>query len=338
MAEQIVLSQDEVDALMNGMNTGAVSTEPVAESGAARQYDLGKEARIVRGRMPTLEMINERFARLYRISLYNMLRRTPAISVGAVQTMKFSEYVHRLQVPTSLNLVKFAPLRGTALIVLSPRLVFSIVDNYFGGKGRYAKIEGRDFTATENRIIQIVLNQVFGNLKEAWSHVMPLDFQYQSSELNPMFANIVSPTEIVVVTVFTIELDGASGELHVTIPYSMIEPLREILDAGLQSDRVDSDERWSISLREEIEDAEVELNTILGRSTLSLAELINLKPGDVIPCDFSGKVTVMVEDVPLFRGGFGTSRGQQAVRVDERLGRPRIGMPNSNASRSQGIT
>ena len=323
MAEQVVLSQDEVDALMSGMNSGAVSTEPVTGSADVRNYDLGTEARIVRGRMPTLEMINERFARLYRLSLYNMLRRTPSISVGNVQTMKFSEYLHKLQVPTSLNLVKFMPLRGIGLIVLSPRLVFCVVDSYFGGKGRYAKIEGRDFTATENRVIQMLLTQVFSDVKEAWSQVLKLDLEFQSAEMNPMFVNIVSPTEIVVVTVFTVELDGGAGELHITMPYSMIEPMREVLDTGLQSDRADSDERWSVSLREEIEDAEVELNAVLGRATVSLADLINLKPGDVIPCDFNGKVTVMIEDVPVFRGGFGTSRGQQAVRVEERLGRSR---------------
>ncbi len=334
MSDQSVLSQDEVDALMNGMNSGAVSTEPLPGAEDVRAYDLGKEARIVRGRMPTLEMINERFARLYRASLYNMLRRTPAISVGTVQTLKFSEYVHRLHVPTSLNMIKVLPLRGTGLIVLSPRFVFSVVDNYFGGKGRYAKIEGRDFTVTESRIIQMLLQQVFADLKEAWSHVLPLEIEYQSSEMNPMFANIVSPTEIVVVTVFTIELDGGTGELHVTMPYAMIEPLREVLVAGVQSDRVDSDERWSVSLREEIEDADVELNTILGHAKISLADLINLKPGDIIPCDFTGKVTVMVEDVPLFRGGYGTSRGQQAVKVEERLGRPRSILADIPASRS----
>jgi flagellar motor switch protein FliM len=320
MSEQSVLNQDEVDALMTGMKTGAVSIEPVPGAGEVRNFDLGKEARIVRGRMPTLEMINERFARLYRSSLHNMLRRAPTISVGTVQTLKFSDYLPRMQVPTSLNMVRIAPLRGTGLIVLSPQLLCSVVDNYFGGKGRQAKIEGRSFTITENRVIQMLLTQIFADLKEAWSHVMPLNIEIQSSETNPIFVETFSPTEVMVVTIFTIELDGGGGELHVTMPYTMIEPLREVLDSRAPGDSTDNAERWSTSLREEIEDAEVELNAILGRSTVTLAELINLKPGDVIPCDFTGKVTVMAEDVPLFRGGYGTSRGQQAVKVEERLG------------------
>jgi flagellar motor switch protein FliM len=324
MSSQPVLDQAEVDALLNGMNSGAVSTEPAPVSGDVRQYDLGKEARIVRGRMPTLEMMNERFARLYRMSLYNMLRRSAAISVRGVQTFKFGEYVHRLHVPTSLNLIKIAPLRGTALLVLSPRLVFTVVDNFFGGKGRHAKIEGRDFTATESRIINMMLEAAFTDLKEAWSNVLPIDIEYVASEMNPQFANIVSPTEIVVVATFSIELDGGAGELHLTLPYSMIEPMREVFDAGIQSDRNDDDGRWRVSLREELEDAEVELTTVVGRSPVTIEQLLNFKPGDIVPCDFNGQATVYAEDIPILRGGFGISRGQQAVKLQSTLvrGRP----------------
>lgn len=314
-----ILNQDEVDALLNGVDSGAVNTEPELPSNDPRSYDFGNEMRIVRGRMPTLEMINERFARLFRASVYGLLRRSADISVGGVQMKKFGEYVNTLHLPTSLNLVRVAPFRGTALVILGPTLVFAMVDNFFGGNGRHAKIEGRDFTATENRVIQMLLKSVFTDMKEAWSHVAPIDIQYQSSEMNPHFANIVSPTEIVVVSSFRIELDGGGGDLHITLPYSMIEPLRDVLDSGVQSDRVEHDERWHVTLREEIEEAEVEMRTVLGRSQISVGQLLNLKPGDMLPCDFAGQATVYAEDVPLFRGGFGVSRGQQAVKVEERV-------------------
>jgi len=273
--------------------------------------------------MPTLEMINERFARLFRTSLYNLLRRSPEIAVGPVQLKKFGEYVHTLHLPTSLNLVKLSPLRGTGLIVIDPKLVFALVDNFFGGNGRHTKVEGRDFTATEGRIISMVLKFVFADLRESWSHIASIDIEYLSSEMNPQFANIVSPTEIVVITSFRIELEGGGGDLHVTVPYSMIEPLRDILDSGVQSDRVERDERWVVSLREEIEDADIELVTVLGHSTVTLAELVNLKAGDIIPCDFTGRVQVFAEDVPIFRGALGFSRGQLAVKVETRARRGR---------------
>jgi flagellar motor switch protein FliM len=309
-----------------------VKTDPEPVPGDVRGYDFGTEARIVRGRMPTLEMINERFARLYRASLYGILRRSAVISVGGIKTMKYSDYVHKLHVPTSLNMVKINPLRGTALIVVAPRLVFTMVDNFFGGKGRYAKIEGRDFTAAEVRIIQMLLQSVYTDLKDAWSNVLDISIEFQASEMNPQFANIVSPSEIVVVSIFNIELEGSSGELHVTIPYSALEPLREILDAGVQSDRADNDGRWSLALREEIEDCEVDLTTVFGHGNMTLAALLNLKPGDVVPCDFQGAVTVYAEDIPVLRGGFGVSRGQLAVQIAERLIRGRSPVTNNSAT------
>jgi flagellar motor switch protein FliM len=321
--QQKILNQDEIDALIHGVDQGAVSTEAVPVDGEVRTYDFQNQMRIVRGRMPTLEMINERFARLFRTNLYTLLRRSPEVAVNPIEMKKFSEYVHTLHVPTSLNMVRIHPLRGTALILLEPRLVFSIVDNFFGGNGRHSKIEGRDFTATESRVIQMVLKNAFSDLREAWSHVANIEVEYLQSELNPAFANIVSPSEVVVITSFHVELEGGGGDVHVTMPYSMIEPLREQLDSGMTSDRIEHDERWAHSMKEEIDDAEVEVTTILGRCQVSLATLLNFKAGDILPCDFSGKVTVLAENVPVFRGSFGVSRGQQAVKVEERVRRPK---------------
>ena len=321
MSSEKILDQAEIDALIHGVDSGAVSTDAPPGPDEVRNYDFNNQMRIVRGRMPTLEMINERFARLFRVSLYNLLRRSPEISVAPVAIKKFSEYVHTLHVPTNLNLVKINPFRGTALIMLDPKFVFAVVDSFFGGTGRHAKIEGRDFTATEQRIIHMLLRNVFSDLHEAWVHVANIDVEYIQSEINPHFANIVSPSEIVVITSFHIDLDGVGGELHVTMPYAMIEPLREVLDSGMASDRVDKDERWAHTLREEIEDAEVELSTLLGRTNITLAELLNLKPGDILNCDFTGKVLVLAEDVPMFRGSFGLSRGQQAIKFEEKVRR-----------------
>jgi flagellar motor switch protein FliM len=217
--------------------------------------------------------------------------------------------------------VKILPLRGTGLVVLDPKFVFAVVDNFFGGNGRFAKIEGREFTATETRVIHMLLKHVFADVKEAWSHVARLDIEYINSEINPHFANIVSPTEIVVITSFHIELDGGGGDVHITMPYAMVEPMRELLDAGVASDRVEHDERWMHALKEEIEDAEVELSTLLGRSRITMQQLLDMQVGDILPCDFTGRATVLAEEVPIFRGAFGVSHGQQAVQIEERVSR-----------------
>jgi flagellar motor switch protein FliM len=326
---QDLLSQDEIDALLNGVDSGAVETEtPPPAPGEARNFNFATQDRIVRGRLPTLEMINERFARLFRIGLFNMLRRSPELSVVGIEMMKFSEYTHSLFVPTSLNLVRVKPLRGTALFIFEPRLVYSVVENFFGGDGKiHTRIEGREFTPTEMRVIQLLLKQAFADLVEAWSPVLDLEYEYMNSEVNPHFANIVSPSEIVVVSRFKIELEGGGGDLHITLPYSMIEPIRDQLDTGLQSDRVEKDERWTTSLREQLQDAEVEIGSQLGSTSLSVRELMKLKAGDVLPFNLPKTIDLCVEDMPVFKGTFGVANGNNAVKITEIIRRG----PRSNA-------
>ena len=315
-----ILSQDEIDALMNGVQGGEVETEePEQETGELRTYDFMRDDRIVRGRLPTLEMINERFARYLRTSLFTMLRSSAEISVGGVDMLKFSEYVQSLYLPTSLNMVKVKPLKGTALFVLDPRLVFIVVDNFFGGDGRFhTKVEGRDFTPAENRIIQKLLDAAFEDLTEAWSPVMDVNFTFLESQMNPQFANIVSPSEVVVVSTFNIDLEGRGGECHITMPYSMIEPIKGLLDAGVQSDRMEKDERWTNALKEEVKDAEIELSVTLAEAAISVRDVLNLRAGDIIPAKIPDEVVVFADgELPVFRGQFGISEKHNAVGLTE---------------------
>ena len=313
---QDILSQDEIDALLHGVDDGDVDTDDDLAPGEVRNYDLTTQDRIVRGRMPTLEMINERFARYTRISLFNLLRRSAEVSINGVQISKFGEYLHTLYVPTSLNLVKFRPLRGTALIVLDAKLVFKLVDNYFGGDGRHAKIEGREFTPTELRVVQMVLNQVFEDLGEAWRNVYKLEFDHLRSEVNPSMANIVSPSEVVVISSFHIELDGGGGDIHITQPYSMIEPIRELLDAGMQSDVDDQDERWGRSLREQIMDATVDLRCSVVDREITLRDVVDLEAGDVIPVELPPTVVLEANGIPMFHTSLASANGNLALKIE----------------------
>ncbi len=320
-----LLSQDEIDALLHGVDE--VEEEDVVEDLAQQvgtsDYDFSSQDRIVRGRMPTLEMVNERFARHMRISLFNMMRRTAEVSINGIQMIKFGEYVHTLFVPTSLNMVRFRPLKGTGLITMEARLVFILVDNFFGGDGRYhAKIEGREFTPTERRIIQMLLKLIFEDYKEAWSPVMDVSFEYLDSEVNPSMANIVSPTEVVVISSFHIELDGGGGDFHVALPYSMLEPIRELLDAGVQSDKEDTDMRWSKALRDEILDVPVELSTKFLEVDLPLSKIMDLEAGDIIPIEMPEHITVLIEGLPSFRAKLGKSRDNVALQIKEKIKRP----------------
>src|ERR1700761_8893820 len=317
-----LLSQEEIDALLDGVEGGAVETgndEPLPPD-AVITYDFTHQDRIVRGRLPTLEMVNDRFARFFRSAVFGVLRKTCEVSVLGVKMVKFSEYVHGLAVPSNLNLIRVKPLRGTALAVMEPRLVFTVIDNFFGGDGRYhARIEGRDFTPTENRVIQILLNEVFNAMGEAWAPVLKMDFEFLNSEINPQFANIVSPTETVVVSRFHIELDGGGGEVHLTLPYSMVEPIRTLLDAGVQSDRADQDERWIHNLHEELLDAEVEVTSMLAEARLTIGDFLHLRKGDIIPISLPDTATVFAEDVPIFRGRMANSNGNKAIQFESLL-------------------
>lgn len=321
-----LLSQDEIDALLHGVDD--VEEEDIDEESAeddrgGSDYDFSTQDRIVRGRMPTLEMVNERFARHMRISLFNMMRRTAEVSINGIQMIKFGEYIHTLFVPTSLNMVRFRPLKGTGLITMEARLVFILVDNFFGGDGRYhAKIEGREFTPTERRIIQMLLKLIFEDYKEAWSPVMDVSFEYLDSEVNPSMANIVSPTEVVVISSFHIELDGGGGDFHIALPYSMLEPIRELLDAGVQSDKEDTDMRWSKALRDEIMDVPVALNTKFLEIDLPLSQIMELQAGDIIPIEMPNHITVLIEDLPTFRAKLGRSRENIAIQIVEKIKRP----------------
>ncbi len=314
-----ILEQDEIDALLHGVDSGAVDTgpKPPEETGLAKEYDFSSQTRIVRGRMPTLEMINERLARTLRLSLYNMLRRSPDIAVQGISTPKYAEYIPTLSVPTSLNLIRFLPLAGTGLMIFEARLVFALIDTFFGGSGRYAKIEGRDFTGTENHLIEMLMDQVVTAMQEAWASLMPVKVEFINREINPHFANIVSPTEIVVVSRFRIDIDGRGGEIHVVLPYSMLEPLKDTLRAGMQSDRADREERWSQILRNELEESSVDIITQMGTARTTVANLIDMRPGDVIPIEFDGQATVLADGIPLFWGELGQQRGRQVVRVSE---------------------
>ncbi|MGR9115088.1 MAG: flagellar motor switch protein FliM [Gammaproteobacteria bacterium] len=321
MSTADLLSQEEIDALLHGVDEGEIETETDEshDQSVARVYDFTSQERIVRGRMPTLEMINERFARYFRISLFNFLRRSAEISISGIQVQKFSEYVQGLFVPTNLNVIRFSPLRGRALIVMEPRLVFTAVDNYFGGAGQfYNKVEGREFTPTEMRVIRMLIDMIFKDLHEAWKPVMGVQFEYMTSEVNPQFANIVSPSEIVVISTVHVELEGGGGDIHVVMPYAMIEPIRELLDQ-VTSDRGETDGRWQDSLRKNVMNVNVMLDSVLVEKKVTVRDILHLKKGDVIPIEMPDNVKLRAQSMPVFEGKVGLSDGNYAIQIIKKI-------------------
>jgi len=317
------LSQDEVDSLLDGVNDEEENVEET--EGGIRPFHLGSQERIVRGRMPTMEVINERFARYFRIALFNLMSRTAEISVGPLRVQKFGEFARNLPLPANLNIVQAKPLRGSALFVFDPTLISLVVDTMFGGDGRFhTRIEGRDFTLTEQRIIQNMLAASFEAFGKAWQGIHALKFEYMSSEINPQFANIATPTEVVVATTFEIEFGSGGGAFHVCMPYVMLEPIRELLYSTMKGEHPVEDKRWSNLLCKQVKSADVELVAVLGGATISFEQVLSMKSGDVIALQASDTIIANINDVPVLEGNCGVSNGQYALKVDKMLTTPLI--------------
>ena len=315
---QHILSQDEVDALLQGITGESQKLESEeVDSSAVRGYDIASQERIVRGRMPTMEVINERFARNIRLGLFNMIRKSPEIAIGSIKVQKYSAFLREIVVPTNFNIVSVKPLRGSGLIVCDPNLVFAVIDSLFGGAGKYhTRIEGRDFSPTETRVIHRLVEVVCAEFKKAWHGIYPLELEYQRSEMQPQFANIASPSEIVVATSFTLEVGETSGAVHFCIPYSTLEPIRDVLYSSMQGDSNEPDKRWVNLLTTQIQSAEVDLVAELATAPATVEQLLAFKPGDFIELDLEPEIHAKVDGVPVFDCHYGTANNRYAIKID----------------------
>ena len=318
---QQILSQDEVDALLQGITGESQKLEQDdAPNEGIRDYNLAQQERIVRGRMPTMEIINERFARNIRVGLFNFIRKSPEVSVGGIKVQKYSAFLREIVVPTNFNIMAVRPLRGSGLIVCDPTLVFAVIDSLFGGVGKFhTRIEGRDFSATEQRIIRRLVEVVCEEYKRSWQGIYPVELDYQRSEMQPQFANVATPSEIVVCCSFTLEIGDTSGTIHFCIPYATLEPIRDILFSSIQGDSAEPDRRWVKLLTQQIQSAEVELVAELGHAPATVEQLLAFKPGDFIELDLEKIIQAKIDGVPVFEAYYGTSDNKYALRVEKLL-------------------
>ncbi len=318
---QQILSQDEVDALLQGITGESQKLEQDdAPKEGIRDYNLAQQERIVRGRMPTMEIINERFARNIRVGLFNFIRKSPEVSVGGIKVQKYSAFLREIVVPTNFNIMAVRPLRGSGLIVCDPTLVFAVIDSLFGGVGKFhTRIEGRDFSATEQRIIRRLVEVVCEEYKRSWQGIYPVELDYQRSEMQPQFANVATPSEIVVCCSFTLEIGDTSGTIHFCIPYATLEPIRDILFSSIQGDSAEPDRRWVKLLTQQIQSAEVELVAELGHAPATVEQLLAFKPGDFIELDLEKIIQAKIDGVPVFEAYYGTSDNKYALRVEKLL-------------------
>ncbi len=358
-----ILSQAEVDALLNAVSDGGSLTPPPASdtgsSGAGfssggggggggssgggggsssasgpgewggtvpeseiTAYDLTNQDRVIRGRMPTLDIIYERFIRLYRISLSNALRKFASISVISTDLLKFGEFVNTLPIPSCMCIVRFEALKGPALLVFESKLAYALIDSFFGGTDRpYTKIEGKEFTRIELSIMQKVMDLAIKDLEDAWGPVHETKISFVRTEVNPQFIGVVPPSDVIISTTFEVELENATGTIAVVIPYSTLEPIKSKLNASFQTEGDKSDKEWLIKLTDHLKQVDANVRVNLGSSSITVGDLVNLNVGDVIPLgqDADGELDLLVEDVAKFKCFFGVSRGNRAIQITREI-------------------
>jgi flagellar motor switch protein FliM len=314
-----ILSQDEVDTLLRGLTGGEVEadSEILEDDSGIVAFDLSNQDRIIRGRMPVMEIINDRFARLATNALANSMRKRVDVNPISIDMSKFGDFMRSLPVPTSINIFKLDPLRGNAILVVDSRLVFALVENFFGGAGSQPKVEGRDFTPIEQAIIQKVVKIALANLEEAWRPVHEVHVELIRSEINPQFAAIVPPSDVVVVVTFEVELENAIGSMIACLPYATIEPIRSKLYASFQSERLEVDHAWISRFKERLMETPVEVVVEFGKTQLSGRQLLSLKEGDIILLDTDAEdlLKAEVQGVRKFWGIPGNVKSNKAFQV-----------------------
>jgi flagellar motor switch protein FliM len=329
-----VLSQSEVDALLAAVSDGEVTTAETSKSegsGSVKttegrnvvNYDLTSQDRIIRGRLPQLEVIYEKFMRAFRVSLSSTLRKIASITLTSTEFLKFGEFINTLPMPTCMSVLRFGNLRGSALMVIESKLAYALVDSFFGGADRpYSKIDGKEFTQIELSIVRKVVELAIDDLENAWASVEKIDCSFVRTEVNPQFVGIVPPTDVVIASTFDVELENATGTISIVVPYATIEPIKQKLSSGFQVESDQTDKKlWTSIIKEQLLETSVEVKVNLGQTEILLQDLMNMKIGDVIPLDqdASGEIDVQIESVKKFKGYYGIHHGTVAVQVTRQI-------------------
>jgi flagellar motor switch protein FliM len=316
-----LLSPDELAALSASISDGSLDVDTGYNLDAqVRKHDLAAEDSSLGVNVASLDMINERFIRMFRLGMLEVLRTSPRVNPTRAQIIRFGDYIKDLKAPLSVNIIRMSPLRGYAMVVIDPTVVFSSLDSFFGGFGRGVGQlpPGRLFTPTETRIIKIILQVLFRSFKEAWAPVAPLDFEHVSSEINPQFAQIADENDLVVLSRFESDASHQGGGfIDMVVPYVALKPVRDVLRSRVQTGdgNEESDKVWRTQLSDAVRDAELEVQILLGKLSLSLQQLQTMQPGDVLPFKKADSARAMIQDMPVYEVEVGALGSQVAVKI-----------------------
>lgn len=318
---QNLLSAEELEALASDLNEGALEVDTGFNLGTqVVKHDLASEDSSLGVNVSALDMINERFIRLFRLGLLEVLRTSPRVNPARVQIVKFGDYLRTLKAPLSVNIVRMNPLRGFSMVILEPSVIFSALDNFFGGFGRGVGQlpAGRLFTPTETRIINMMLDVLFRSMREAWSPVLQVEFEHVSSEINPQFAQIADENDLVILNRFESEPGGdAQGTVDIVYPYGSLKPIRDLLRSRVQTGdgNEESDKQWRKELASAVGDAALELTVLLTRLQVPLRDFVEFKAGDVLYFNKPDLARVLINEIPVFESEVGKTGPNVGIRI-----------------------
>ncbi len=320
-----ILSQDEVDALLKGIAGGEIEEPEETLEGEETEfppYDFKRQETIVQVKMPALDAINDIFLRSMRNSLSTALRRIIDVTSVPMELERFGAFIRTLPVPSSMQIFKMDPFRGNALLVMEPQLVFAFVENFLGGSGlRKAKIEGRDFTPIEQRLILRVVNLLLQDLGKAWNTVQPIKVNYVRSEINPQFAKICQPEDIIIINRYEIDMDRAAGSITTCIPLANLASVKQKLISSFQREMSDEDVKMKHILVENIKNLPVDLKVILGKVSMPAGDILALAEGDILQLDqrTDDMLAAYIAGQRKFMGSPGLHRGNKAFLLKRKV-------------------
>ena len=320
--EEKILSQEEIDALLAGLAEGKIETEPEkkVDVGEVKPFDFRNYTISARLRIPGLEVVSEQLIRSLRMHISTILREAIDIHSLPLYMERFKDFLNRIPVPTSIHIFKLEPLKGQSLLVIDSTLAFLFIERFLGGERKHVKVEGREFTSIEQKLIKKVVNIIFNELEKAWRNIIPVKAKYIRGEVNPQFARVLMPEETVIVTGYNLELEAISGKILFCYSLNTLQPFKEKLYSPYQSEEY-IDLAWRKSLERYVLSSEIDLSAILGKTIITLEDLLNLEEGDVIVLDkkIEEPVEIYVEGVPKMLGKLGVFKNRMAIQVQKFL-------------------
>ncbi len=314
--EEALISSDEMEALLEGVESGELAASEGLQAGEAVAVDLVTQS-LGKVRLPALSRANDRYSQVLRSTLYDLVQKPTEVSFISLDNVKLGDFLDKQLTPTAFGIFNFTQLAGMGMMALGPQLLFCIVSTFFGGEGQQERDDSKvEFSATETRVAQSFIRQALRDLEHAWREMVAVKAVFTGFESNPAMALITDKSDSIIVSNFRADIEGVGGgDFCLALPKAMLEPIIDELSAESRADQPTESPEWQRALRQQMLEVKTETRAVLAKVPTSVRKVARLRVGDVIPIDNPSNVTLTLEGVPFRHASFGESQGKAAVRL-----------------------